>query len=42
MTLSEKRKYTDLVGQLYLNSDWVESFPSEPGLVYPDEREHSC
>lgn len=42
MTLSEKSKYTDLVGQLYLNSDWVESFPSEPGLVYPDEREHSC
>lgn len=29
-------KCTDLGGQLYLNSDWVESFPSETGLVYPE------
>ena len=27
--------YTDLVGQMYLNSDWGESFPSDSGLVYP-------
>lgn len=27
--------YTDLVGQMYLNSDWVESFPSDSGLVCP-------
>ena len=32
-----KGKYasTDLVGQVYLNSDWAESFPSDSGLVYP-------
>lgn len=23
------------MGQLYLNSGWVESFPSDSGLVYP-------
>lgn len=37
-----REKNTDLAEQLYLNSDWVESFPSEPGLVYPDEIEHRC
>lgn len=35
---SSQWKSTDLVGQLYLNSDWVESFPSEPGLVYPGNK----
>lgn len=35
---TSQRKSTDLVGQLYLNSDWVESFPSETGLVYPGKK----